>query len=274
MTVSAKVQEYSVSTGAVSQANPLTELSSVTAVSIVSSGNQLPQPVDVSLATLASQFDMERYEGMLVRITDPLTVTQTNFVGSWGQLTVAAGGRTLTPTNVLRPGAAAQALLVANLARSVVLDDGSATKFPNPTPYLWQDGTARGGDTIDGGVTGVVDFGPSTDSASGPLSYKIHPTAAPVFTRPIARPTTPPAVGGNLRVGSANVLNFFTSGSGGAFVAGSPSCGSDCRGANTLAEFTRQRTKILGMLAGMNADVVRPDGNPEQRQQLRRAEPG
>jgi uncharacterized protein len=255
VTVSATVLEYSVSTSAASQANPLTELSNVTAISVTSSGNQLPQPVDVSLAAFASQSDMERYEGMLVHITDELTVTQTNFVGSWGQVTLAAGGRTLTPTNVLRPGPAANALLAANLARSVVLDDSSALKFPNPTPYLWQDGTVRGGDTV-AGVTGVVDFGPSTDSASGPLAYKIHPTAAPVFARPIARPATPPAVGGTIRIGSANVLNYFTSGSGGAFVAGSPSCGGDCRGANTLAEFNRQRVKILGMLAGMNADVV------------------
>ena len=255
VTVSAKVQEYSVSTSAASVANPLTELSSVSAVTVVSTGNQLPQPVEVSLAALATQSAMERYEGMLVRITDALTVNQTNFVGSWGQLTVSAGGRTLTPTNVLRPGPAALALQAANLARSVVLDDGSATKFPNPTPYLWQDGTVRAGDSVEG-VTGVVDFGPSTDSASGPLSYKIHPTAAPVFARPAARPATPPAVGGNLRVASANVLNYFTSGSGGAFVAGSPSCGNDCRGANTLAEFNRQRTKILAALSGLNADVV------------------
>ncbi|MGQ3051356.1 MAG: ExeM/NucH family extracellular endonuclease [Roseateles sp.] len=255
ITVSAKVMEYSVSTSAASQANPLTELTNVSAISIISSGNQLPQPMPVSLASLASQSDMERYEGMLVQITDTLTVNQTNFVGSWGQLTVSAGGRTLTPTNVLRPGPDAHALLAANLARSVVLDDGSALKFPNPTPYLWQDGTVRGGDTVEG-VTGVVDFGPATDSANGPLSYKIHPTAAPVFARPLARPTLAPAVGGNIRIGSANVLNYFTSGSGGAFVPGSPSCGSNCRGANTLAEFNRQRTKILGMLSGMNADVV------------------
>lgn len=255
VTVSAKVQEYSVSSSAASQANPLTELSSVSAITVQSSGNALPQPVEVSLAALASQSDMERFEGMLVHITDTLTVNQTNFVGSWGQLTLSAGGRTLTPTNVLRPGAAANALQAANLARSVVLDDSSATKFPNPTPYLWQDGTVRGGDTVTG-VTGVVDFGPSTDSASGPLSYKIHPTEAPVFARPIARPATPPAVGGNIRVASANVLNYFTSGSGGAFVVGSPSCGSDCRGASNATEFTRQRTKILGMLQGLNADVV------------------
>ncbi|MDR7269149.1 putative extracellular nuclease [Pelomonas saccharophila] len=254
--VSAKVQEYSVSNSAASQANPLTELSSVTNVSVISTGNQLPLPVDVSLAALASQSDMERYEGMLVHITDELTVNQTNFVGSWGQLTVSAGGRTLNPTNVMRPGPAALAMQAANLARSVVLDDGSASKFPNPTPYLWQDGTVRGGDTLSG-VTGVVDFGPSTDSTTGPLAYRIHPTAAPVFARPIARPLTPPAVGGNVRVASSNVLNFFTTFTDGTSVPGGGACPSaGCRGADNLNEFNRQRTKILNALSGLNADVV------------------
>jgi hypothetical protein len=254
--VTAKVQEYSVSTSAASQANPLTELSSVSNVTIISSGNQLPQPVEVSLAALTAQAGMERYEGMLVHIIDPLTVNQTNFVGSYGQLTVSAGGRTLTPTNVLRPGADAQALQAANLARSVVLDDGSSLKFPNPTPYLWQDFTVRAGDTLEG-VTGVVDFGPSTDSASGPLAYKIHPTAAPVFARPIARPTAPPAVGGNIRVASSNVLNFFTTFTDGTAVTGGGACPSaGCRGADNLTEFNRQRTKIVAALAGLNADVV------------------
>ncbi|MFG6416314.1 ExeM/NucH family extracellular endonuclease [Roseateles sp. DC23W] len=256
VTVSASVVEYSVSSSAASQANPLTELSNVAGITVNSSGNALPQPVEVSLAALATQAAMERYEGMLVRITDALTVNQTNFVGSWGQLTVSAGGRTFTPTNVERPGPAAQALQVANLARSVVLDDGSSLGTPNPTPYLWQDGTVRAGDTLEG-VTGVVDFGPSTDAATGPLSYKIHPTAAPVFARPTPRPAAPPAVGGNVRIASANVLNYFTSGGGSAFVPGSgTSCQVDCRGANSLAEFNRQRTKILAMLSGMNADVV------------------
>ncbi|MFG6455226.1 ExeM/NucH family extracellular endonuclease [Roseateles sp. BYS96W] len=254
VSVTAKVQEYSVSTSAASQAAPLTELSSVSNVTVLSSHNALPQPVEVSLAALAAQADMERYEGMLVRIVDPLTVNQTNFVGSYGQLTLSAGGRTLTPTNVLRPGPAALALQAANLARSIVLDDGSSLQLPNPTPYLWQDGTVRAGDTVEG-VVGVVDFGPSTDSTSGSLAYKIHPTAAPVFARPLARPVTPPAVGGNIKVASANVLNYFTSGTSGAFVAGSPSC-SDCRGATSLTEFTRQRTKILAALSGLNADVV------------------
>ncbi|MEO6279930.1 ExeM/NucH family extracellular endonuclease [Roseateles sp.] len=256
VSVTAKVQEYSVSTSAASQASPLTELSSVTNVTIVSSNNQLPQPVEVSLAALTGQADMERYEGMLVRIIDPLTVNQTNFVGSYGQLTVSAGGRTLTPTNVLRPGADAQVLLAANLARSVLLDDGSSLKFPNPTPYLWQDSTVRGGDTLEG-VIGVVDFGPTTDSASGPLSYKIHPTAAPVFARTIARPTAPPAVGGNIRVASSNVLNFFTTFTDGTSVPGGGACPSaGCRGADNLAEFNRQRTKIVAALVGLNADVV------------------
>ena len=256
VTVSATVQEYTVSTSAASQANPLTELANVTALAVISRGNAVPLPVEVSLATLASASDMERFEGMLVRVTDELTVNQTRFVGSWGQLTVSAGGRTLTPTNVLRPGPAALALQAANQARSLVLDDSSAAKFPNPTPYLWQDGTVRAGDTLSG-VTGVVDFGPSTDAATGPLAYRIHPTAAPVFARPVARPVAPPVVGGNVRVASANVLNFFTTFTdGNAVPGGGSTCTVGCRGADNLNEFNRQRAKILAALAGLDADVV------------------
>ncbi|PTT76248.1 hypothetical protein DBR42_27140, partial [Pelomonas sp. HMWF004] len=78
--LTAKVAEFSVSTSAASQANPLTELTGPTGIVVLSSGNQLPQPVEVSLAALSSAAGMERFEGMLVRITDALTVNQTNFV--------------------------------------------------------------------------------------------------------------------------------------------------------------------------------------------------
>jgi uncharacterized protein len=256
ITLSAKVKEYSISTSAASQASPLTELDTVTGLSILSSGNQLPQPVEVSLLGNTSQADLERYEGMLVRVTDTLTVTQTNFVGERGRLSLAAGGRTLNPTNLLRPGTAAQALQAANLARSLVLDDSNSATFPNPTPYLFQDGTVRAGDTVEG-LTGVLDFGPSGSSTSGALAYTVQPTVAPVLVRALPRPATPPAVGGNIRVASANVLNFFTTFVNGQSVpGGSPTCLTGCRGANDANEFARQRSKILASLSTLNADVV------------------
>ncbi|MBC7454450.1 MAG: hypothetical protein H7335_12225 [Massilia sp.] len=73
---------------------------------------------------------------------------------------------------------------------------------------------------------------------------------------------------GNVRVASANVLNFFTTFLDGTSIltsAGGQKCGignpatfsiSNCRGADSLAEFTRQRDKIVNELVALNADVV------------------
>ncbi|NUM49044.1 MAG: ExeM/NucH family extracellular endonuclease, partial [Anaerolineales bacterium] len=65
-------------------------------------------------------------------------------------------------------------------------------------------------------------------------------------------PTLP---GGNLKIVSANVLNYFTT-----LDTGTPICGplanQDCRGANDAQEFTRQRDKILNALNELNADII------------------
>lgn len=252
--LSAKVTEYSVSTSAASVASPLTELTTVSGLTVLSQGNQIA-PIEIDLLNPPAG-GLERYEGMLVTVKGPLMVQQTNFLGSYGQLTLAAGGRTLNPTNILRPGTAANDLAVANRARSIILDDGSSLVNPSPTPYLAADNTVRAGDSVDA-VTGVIDFGPATASASGALSYKIHPTLTPVITRTNARTAAPAPVGGNVKVASANVLNFFTTFTDGSFASGYPSsCLGDCRGADNLTEFTRQRTKIIASLSAINADVV------------------
>lgn len=255
--LSGKVVEYSVSTSAASQAAPLTELSMISGLTVLSQGNQLPAPIEIDLE--AEQGALERFEGMLVTVRGPLMVQQTNFVGPYGQLTLAAGGRTLNPTNIMRPGVAANQLAAANRARSIVLDDGSSLTNPNPTPYLAADQTVRAGDLVES-VTGVIDFGPSTASASGALSYKIHPLEAPVITRSSDNPRTaaPAPVGGNVRVASANVLNFFTTFTNGDTAGGlsGQTCLTGCRGADNLTEFNRQRSKILASLSALNADVV------------------
>ena len=260
----AKVAEFTSGSPA---AGTLTELTNVSGLTILSSNNSLPLAVDVDLSTGP---DLERYEGMRVRLHGggaPLMVQQTNFVGAYGQLTIAGGGRTLNPTNIMSPGAAANAAAAANRARSILLDDASSLVNPNPTPYLDPaDNTVRAGDTLTD-VTGVIDFGPATASASGAQSYKIHPEVRPVITRSNARTAVPAPVGGNVRVASANVLNFFTTFtdgksydlptvSGQGCALGSTVTTSNCRGADNLTEFTRQRAKIVASLSAMNADVV------------------
>jgi len=251
------------SSGAGTAATPLTEIGSVTAVNLLGSGYSIA-PTAVTLP-LAAGDSLERFEGMLVRIGGTLTVQQNYFQARYGQLTVGAGGRHETPTNRYRPGTQ-QAVELADLqARSrLLLDDGSSLQNLNPTPYAYADGVPRAGDLVSN-LVGVLDYGLATSTASGAGLYRLQPTEAPVFAVGNPRATTPPAVVGNVKLGSMNVLNFFTTFTDGTTASGETSQGctlggatsaSNCRGANSLAEFVRQRAKIVVALAGLNADAV------------------
>jgi predicted extracellular nuclease len=260
--VTGTVAEFSA--GARTIATPLTEINRVTAVSLMGTGYTItPARVTLPLATGDS---LERFEGMLVRIEGALTVQQNYFQGRYGQLTVGAGGRHETPTNRHRPGSP-QASALANLqARSrLLLDDGSSEQNVNPTPYLGANGVPRAGDRVSN-LVGVLDYGLATSSPSGAGLYRLQPTDAPVFAVANKRTSTPPAVGGNVKLASMNVLNFFTTftdgttASGqsgqGCTLGGSSTSARNCRGADNLAEFQRQRAKIVAALAGLNADAI------------------
>ena len=241
---------------------PMTQITGPTGIQVLSSGNAIT-PAEVDLATLPAN-GLEAFEGMLVTLRGPLTVQQNAFLGQFGELTIAAGPRLNTPTNVLRPGPDALALQADNQRRSILLDDGTSRQNVNPTPYIGQDNTVRAGDTIDS-VTGVIDFGLATSSTSGFGLYRIQPTVDPSFARTNPRTATPQVSGGNLRIASANVLNFFTTFTDGTNYLGQTGQGcslggsvnkSNCRGADNLVEFQRQRAKTVANLSGLNADVV------------------
>ena len=264
--LSAKVSEFNVgaATNADTLARTVTELTTPTGITLLGSGYSIT-PVEVDLATLPAD-GLEAYEGMLVTLRGPLMAQQNFFQGRFGQVTLAAGGRVNTPTNVLRPGPDALALKAENARRSILLDDGTSLQNVNPAPYIGLDNTLRAGDTI-GSITGVIDYGLATSSNTGAGIYKIHPlnTAAVLFDRTNPRVATPQVSGGNIRVASANVLNFFTSFTDGKFVVGQSGCllGTDpqpnpsyCRGADNATEFERQVTKTVAELTALNADVV------------------
>jgi predicted extracellular nuclease len=243
-------------------AHTVTELTAISGLTVLGAGTITPAVITLPLAAAD---DMERYEGMLVQITNALTASQNFFQGRYGQITLSAGGRLFKPTNLYTAGSP-DALALANLnARlSIMLDDGTSLQNPNPTPYIGADNTLRAGDTLPGGITGVIDYGLATSDNTGIAMYRIHPTATPVFTRSNPRTTTPPAVGGNIKVGSFNVLNFFTTFTNGNTAGGQSGQGcslgasvaaANCRGADDINEFNRQRTKIVQAMAAINADV-------------------
>jgi uncharacterized protein len=232
-----------------------TELKDVSAVSVLGSGNTIT-PVNIDLPT-----ELSHYEGMLVRFVNPLTVNGNSYLGDRGEL-VLANGRRETPTNRYRAGTPeANALIAANAQNMVILDDGIFT-VPAHIPYLAADQTVRAGDTVTD-LVGVLDFGAI---GGGGGWYKLQPTATPVFSRTNAREDAPTVVAGNVRVASANVLNFFTTftdgtdawghtGQGCTIGSSAPSR-SNCRGADNITEFVRQRDKIVDELKAMNADAV------------------
>ncbi len=246
----------------VAEFNSVTELTGPSNVQILGTGFVVA-PTDISLPEMVDG-DLERYEGMLVRIITPLIVSQNYFQGRYGQVTLSADGRMEIPTNRFLPGSAeAIALADENARRRIILDDGSSAQNPNPIPFIGADNTLRAGDTVTN-LTGVIDHGLITSNSAGPRDYKLHPTVSPVFNRDNPRTAAPASVGGSLKVASANVLNYFTTFTNGQTAGGQSGQGcslggassaGNCRGADNLVEFQRQQAKIVAELKAINADV-------------------
>jgi len=232
-----------------------TEFKDLTNVTKLGSGYSIA-PTNVEMPNA----DLARFEGMLVRFTTPLTVNGNAYLGDRGELTLSYGRREI-PTNRYPAGSPeAKALAAENAANMIVLDDGIFVA-PTAIPYLAADGTVRAGDTVLD-LTGVLDFGAI---GGGGAAFKLQPTVTPVFSRTNERLPAPVVAAGNVRVASANVLNFFTTFTNGADAWGRTGQGctiggttraSNCRGADNMAEFVRQRDKIVESLSAINADVV------------------
>ncbi|MEH6437232.1 ExeM/NucH family extracellular endonuclease [Massilia sp. DD77] len=231
-----------------------TELKDVSAVTKLSAGHTIA-PTNIGLPNA----DLASVEAMLVRFTTPLTVNQNKYLGGRGELTLAHGRRE-NPTNRFPAGSPEAAALAAeNAANELVLDDGVFTT-PATIPYLAADGTVRAGDTVTD-LTGVLDFGAI---GGGGAAFKLQPTETPVFSR--TNPRLPaPSLPAGVKVASANVLNFFTTftdgkdawgRSGQGCTIGSRTSAGECRGADNMAEFERQRDKIVASLKNLDADVV------------------
>ncbi len=228
--------------GTVAETFNLTQIAP-TSVTVCASNQSLPALTGIGLP-FGTLTELEAVEGMLVSAPQTLTVNETFGLGRYGQV-LLADGRLFQPTNVVAPGAAANAQQVQNNLNKLILDDASNLQNPDPVifpaPGLSATNTLRSGDTVTG-LTGVMtyDFG----------QYRLLPTITPTFVKSNPRPAAPKvAANANLKVASFNVLNFFNgNGLGGGFPTS--------RGADTAAEFARQKAKIVSALVGLNADVI------------------
>jgi hypothetical protein len=233
----------------------------VPAANIVQCGTGSVAPVDVILP-VSSLNDFERYEGMSVRFPQDLVIAEYFNYDRFGEIVLAnplpGESRPFTGTAVDAPGAAANARTAANALSRITLDDATSAqnpavlRHPNGDPFSL-DNRFRGGDTVANAV-GVLGFDFSL--------YRILPTGPADHTATNARPTEPGSVGGSLRVAAMNTLNYFLTAD---YPTGNPldnKCGPlnnvECRGwdSDQVDEFTRQRTKLLAALSGLDADII------------------
>ncbi|MGZ9277314.1 MAG: ExeM/NucH family extracellular endonuclease [Candidatus Limnocylindrales bacterium] len=243
----------------------------ISATSIIDCGGTATvAPTDVSFPVASPTF-LERFEGMLVRVPETMTVTEHFQLGRFGQVVVSSGGRLDNPTAVVEPGAAAAALQAKNDLRKVIVDDSSQAQNPDPIVFgraglpLSASNTLRGGDTVTN-LTGVMTYTWAGNAASG-NAYRIRPQAAlggsAQFVAVNARPGPTVDLKGNVRIAGLNLLNYFNTFDGLPDPAGNDNCNNgvggiatDCRGADTAAEFDRQWPKTVTAILGLDADVI------------------
>ncbi len=218
-------------TGTAGEFKGQTQISAPTQIEVI--GHQTPlAPQTIALAAATN---WEALEGMLVRFPQTLVVTAQNDLARYGTLKLSPA-REFNPTN---QRSIEEVRADPQPEVSMLLDDGSGAANPDPTPYLDANNTRRAGATVSE-LTGVV--------SQYNAEYRIEPTLAPQFADANPRPVAPPLVGGNLRVASANVLNYWTT----LKSADNP----NARGAGSAAQFERQSAKTMAALHGLDADIV------------------
>ncbi|WP_050754319.1 ExeM/NucH family extracellular endonuclease [Gleimia coleocanis] len=225
----------------------------------------------------ASDEEREKYEGMLVAPRGSIVVTDNYNLGQYGSLTLAYSDEALVqPTDKFAPGSAeAIALDEANAAKEVTLDDGSSWNYffkpkkgstldprASELPYLSPDHPVRVGAKVT--FNDNVIFGYAFSSWTfQPTSQVIGVKNAPA-TFANNRPAVP-AVTGDVKVATFNVLNYFTD-LGEDQVkcksykdrndnpVGTDKCA--VRGAYTKAAFADQKAKIVSAISLLDADII------------------
>lgn len=211
------------------------------AASLVSS---TPIQLPFSSLTDATGNAPKRYQGMLVKIPQTLTVSENYDYGRYGQLSLSLG-RLYIPTN-LYPAKSNEAVALAkqNLLSKIILDDGYNNQ--NRTPWLPQ--TFNAANTLRTGyqlknVEGILEYRFNAWRIQ-PIQNKALPEV--VKDSNLRNPTVLVKESKQVRVAAFNVLNYDNS----PLIGVKPD-----RGANTETEFNRQHAKIVSAIKTIDADV-------------------
>ena len=266
--VKGKVAEYSGVQNATAATQSLTQLlpQSITA----STDCDPVKPTELS--GVPTQDQLEALESMLVLPKDTWTITDNYKTNRYGTLSLTPGTEVLrTATDVVAPGAPAQAYEAENAAKTIDLDDASTTDLTNfkqnghkeRYAYLANGAPARVGYHVTFTKPVVLEsrfgsfvFQPTQMTAGNPDRSPVTITGE----RPAA-----PSVSGDTKVATFNVLNYFSD-----LGENEPGCkgyddrdhkyvtDKNCklRGAWSSQAFANQQTKIVQAINTIDADVV------------------
>ena len=228
-------------------------------------GQATVTPTDVTLP-LATADALERYEGMLVRFHQTLTVTEHFQLGRFGQVVVSSGGR-LPAADRAVPGERSPGRGAAGGEQPQPRHRRRRPAEPEPGPDRLRPGraaaqrrehAARRRHRHRSGRRADVHLGRQRGQRQ-----RLPAAAARVARRQRASSSRPtrgrsaaPVVGGTVKVASANLLNLFNTFGTTACSFGVGGAAADCRGAADGTEFERQLAKEVAALTALDADVV------------------
>ena len=273
---SVQIGDYLEVSGDVAEYYGMTQLNVAGSASVTKLAEPAPEVKATGFTLPADEAFRESLEAMLLTPQGPVTVADNFSLNQYGEIGLAGGTTALEqPTAVAAYGSAEYtATVAANAARGIKLDDGASTNFLKDAtnkaltlPYLTTSDPVRVGSPVTFRTNVVLSYANS--------SWKFQPltqlTAANADTVQPAgfggtRAEAPAAVGGNLKIASFNVLNYFpTTGdqiTGCKFYTdrqGNPitvSGGCNVRGAANAENFKRQQDKIVAAISKSGADVV------------------
>ncbi|RKR88671.1 5'-nucleotidase [Micromonospora pisi] len=237
--------------GTASEFNGLTQVSIAAKadVQVCEQGVALPTPVALSLPL--DPAGRESAESMLVAPVGPYTVSEVYNTNRYGEVVLAAGEHAAPiPTDLARPGTPeAQQVAAANKLARLLLDDGRTTNLSTDNtlpPYFSPTSPLRVGDQVEAFGPTVLSYGfnewrlqPTT-----PVAASTPPAGRTTFKSTNPRTAAPENVGGDLRLASFNVLNYFVH------------FGGEARGADDEAGLAKQEAKIVSAINALGADVV------------------
>ena len=216
--VTVQVGQYVQVTGAVSEFGNLTELS-VNAADVQDLGTPPLGGVQArSMAYPTTAAGREAHESELIVPTDPFTVTDNFDTNQYGEIGLATGDHQLwQPTDLYNPNlepAQVAAVQADNAARGVVLNDGSSWNFlttDKNTPMSWLNpaNPVRIGSTATLHQPMILDYRNNL--------WELQPTSQvrgdghewATFSDTRTANQTPQPVGGDIELGTFNVLNYF-----------------------------------------------------------------